>query len=81
MPLVHIPSAWLLVMPCGCLDGWYVGVRSDGTIVAADEEAAWGKFAPSKKERRELEAEGWTVRAKNDDETSANVAGCTCEEK
>jgi hypothetical protein len=78
MPTVEIPTAWLLVCPTKQhVDGWYSGVRADGSIAAATAEQAWKKLAQNAKERRELERDGWTIRAKGDEE-KIRAELCTC---
>lgn len=78
MPTVEIPSAWLLVYPCGKhVDGWYAGVRPDGSIAAATADQAWDKLASSVSERRALTRDGWTIRPLNDGEkVKAQLCDC-----
>jgi len=63
MPLVEIPSFWLLFAPCGCCDGSAVGARDDGFIRCATADDALKMWAPTKRERDRMQRDGWTVRA------------------
>ncbi|MCA0217953.1 MAG: hypothetical protein LCH43_11440 [Actinobacteria bacterium] len=57
--IMTIPKAWVLVMPCGCIDGI---VR--GSVRNPTAEAAWATtFTPNKRSRDAQDRKGWTVRA------------------
>lgn len=61
--ILIIPKAWVLVMPCGCVDGILVGSERHPTA-----EAAWSTFTPLKRNRDREAAKGWTVRPATADE-------------
>lgn len=63
---VEIPKRWMLVEPCGCIDGVCVGVLSDGTIRHATADSAWSMFYDRKRERERDQKRGYTVRAEQD---------------
>ncbi|MGY4859533.1 hypothetical protein [Cryobacterium sp. AP23] len=63
-----VPKFWLLISPCGCVDGSLVSVRIDGTICAASAEDAWKKFTPNKRARDTEARQGVTCRGITDEE-------------
>lgn len=58
---ITLPDLWLLVAPCGCLDGWLRSTR-EGIVTRPTAEAAWAAFEPRKRAREREQAAGWTVR-------------------
>lgn len=56
--IMTIPKAWVLVMPCGCIDGIMRGSEHNPTA-----DAVWRSFFPNKRARDGKVAKGWTVRA------------------
>ena len=63
-----VPKFWLLVKPCGCVDGSLVSVRIDGTVCATSAEDAWRRFTPNKRARDKEAREGMTCRGITDEE-------------
>jgi hypothetical protein len=63
---VEIPKRWMLVEPCGCIDGVCVGARSDGTVHCATEEQAWSRFYERNRDRERDQKRGYTIRAEGD---------------
>lgn len=58
---ITLPDLWLLVAPCGCLDGW-MRATHDGIATRPNAEAAWTDFALTKRERDRMQSQGWVVR-------------------
>jgi hypothetical protein len=58
---ITLPDLWLLVAPCGCLDGW-LRATHEGTVTRATADVAWSDFEPTKRGRERRQAEGWVVR-------------------
>lgn len=81
--LVEIPSHWLLVAPCGCVDGSLLGVRRDGRIYRATAEEAWKTFEPVARRRERDKRRGWTVRpiAADDDLVKLLTTPCPHQKK
>lgn len=73
MPTVTLPNWWVLVMPCGCIDGIRRAVI-DGKIVTATADEAWAKFTPLKRDRARELREGWKCRAGTDADLQAYAA-------
>jgi len=58
MITVTLPDVWLLVAPCGCIDGIRKSVIN-GEVITATANAAWAKFTPMKRERAREEKAGY----------------------
>ncbi|MBT1542457.1 hypothetical protein KK103_11845 [Curtobacterium flaccumfaciens pv. flaccumfaciens] len=58
---VTVPSHWLLVMPCGCIDGSALSTTF-GEIVRPTAESAHKMLTPRKRDRDREIKQGWTVR-------------------
>lgn len=69
-----LPKFWLLVMPCGCIDGSMVSVSMNWSIFAATADDAWKKFTPTKRARDREARDGWTCRGITEDELEHHVA-------
>lgn len=56
---VTLPDVWLLIAPCGCIDGIRHSVI-DGQVITATADEAWEKFTRLKHDRERERREGWT---------------------
>ncbi|MCU1441099.1 MAG: hypothetical protein JWP85_2096 [Rhodoglobus sp.] len=70
--IMTIPKAWVLVMPCGRIDGFLHGSNRHAT-----PEAAWATFSPLKRTRDAEARKGWTVRPATSTEI-ANTEPAPC---
>lgn len=61
MPLVEIPTFWLLIDPEGVADGSIYGARADGSIRCATAADAWRTFTPRKRDRDKEQRKGWRI--------------------
>lgn len=59
MVTVTLPDVWLLIAPCGCIDGIRRSVI-EGRVVTASAEEAWEKFTARKRERDAERKAGYT---------------------
>lgn len=75
MPTVTLPDRWVLVMPCGCIDGVCLAVLGD-EILAPTAEAAWVKFTPLRRNRERERREGWVCRGGTVLDARAATAPC-----
>ena len=58
---VTFPDLWLLIAPCGCIDGFMRSVNS-GTVNTPTAHAAWVKFTPLKRDRTREVKQGYVCR-------------------
>lgn len=75
MVTVTLPDAWLLVAPCGCIDGIRHAVIN-GEIICATAEDAWASFTPRKRDRDREAREGYTLVAGTAEDWDRSRAGC-----
>jgi hypothetical protein len=69
---------WVLFGPCGCAEGLHVAAYRDGTVAAADEEAAWLAFYERKRERDKARRDGHRVVLMTHDRCRAEVTLAHC---
>lgn len=67
--VITVPEAWVIVMPCGCLDGLLRGSLRHPTA-----EAAWATFTPNNLIRDAQTCTGWSVRPASTDDIERAAA-------
>lgn len=64
---VTLPDFWLLIAPCGCIDGMR-RTTFEGRVITATAQEAWEKFTPRKRDRDKELRDGFTCRGSEDGE-------------
>ena len=58
---IELPDLWLLIAPCGCIDG-YMRAVSPGRDPYLTAESAWRQFEPRKRARDKAAKNGYVCR-------------------
>lgn len=65
MPDIHLPEVWVLIAPCGCVDGVTLAVYN-GHVRLATAEAAWARFTPLKRDRDREAKQGFRIEGREE---------------